>query len=254
MHTNDANSSRLISRIFDESDIATIGSQIIRYARIAQPDGATLASAMHMAYARMQEDQGATPSPVLPTYLGLQSTAHFDAIEIGDGQASKGVVIFLHGWLGSFTLPCWQISQAARTAQHATICPSMGWKADWWSPDGQIVVKEVIQSLHKKGVSRIYLAGLSNGALGALSYAQRNPTDLKGLILISGARRGVTSIAIPALVLQGKHDPQFPPAIAREFARRVGARYIDLDAGHFAMLIKEQEANAAISKWLNEQN
>ena len=253
MHTEDASSSRIVNRIFDESDLAYIGSQIARHAKIARPDGDKLGPAMQAAYSRMRHDQGLMPSPVLATYLGLQRAAQFDVLEFGDLHSRNGVIVFLHGWLGSFTLPCWQISQAAIPDQIATVCPSMSWKADWWSVEGQSIVEEVIQSLHKKGVSHIYLAGFSNGAVGALHYAQAHASDLKGLILISGAKREVKKISIPTLVIQGRYDQQFPPSIAREFSQDVAAQFVDLDAGHFAMLVNEPETNAAISKWLSER-
>jgi pimeloyl-ACP methyl ester carboxylesterase len=57
-----------------------------------------------------------------------------------------------------------------------------------WFADGSIVARleqAVIGPARARGRSRIWLAGISLGALAALGYAARRPHDLEGIALIS---------------------------------------------------------------------
>ena len=57
-----------------------------------------------------------------------------------------------------------------------------------WFADGTIVERiheHVVLPARERGRTRIWLAGISLGALGAVCYAARHPGDLEGLVLIS---------------------------------------------------------------------
>ncbi|MEO1272150.1 MAG: hypothetical protein AAFX99_28985, partial [Myxococcota bacterium] len=75
------------------------------------------------------------PTPLLSTAFGLQHPEAFDTLVIEPmaEEAPSRAVVFLHGYAGNFTLPCWQIAQAARLAGAVTVCPSVGLKGDWWT-------------------------------------------------------------------------------------------------------------------------
>ena len=60
-------------------------------------------------------------------------------------------------------------------------------------------------------------------------------------------------LSVPTLVIEGRFDQQYPTAAAREFSKRSGARYVEIEAGHFAMLVEAPATNKAISKWLDER-
>jgi len=57
-----------------------------------------------------------------------------------------------------------------------------------WFADGSIVERireHVVRPARARGFDRIWLGGISLGALSALSYAARHEEDLEGLVLIS---------------------------------------------------------------------
>jgi pimeloyl-ACP methyl ester carboxylesterase len=235
----------------DEADVSVNAARALAWTGFMHdPDVPQLPAVMREAYRRMRAAEGGTPSPVLATYAGLQAPGLQDTIEVGDPQSSLGVVIFLHGFAGSFTLPCWVVSRAAAEAGFATVCPATRWAGDWWSKDGQQVLESTIDELRARGAQRVVLAGLSNGGIGASLLAPRLRTEIAGLIVISGASPEAASPSIPVLAIHGAHDAQISAGVVRAYATRVGGRYVSLDAGHFALLAREVEATAAITAFL----
>lgn len=252
MRTGSAPGSRWVNRVVDEKDVAVNAARTIRATQfMADPDVAQLPEAMEDAYERMRTAQGDVPSPILATYLGLQQREAYDDIEIGDVARANGVVVFLHGSAGSFTLPCWEVSQAATRANLATVCPSTGWLGDWWSAQGEAIVRATVADLRARGVKHLILAGLSNGGIGGSRLLPRMPGLFEGFIAISGAAPGAPSAGIPVLALQGRNDTQVSAKVVRDYCARSGGHYVEYDAGHFALLLHEKEAVDAMAAWLS---
>jgi hypothetical protein len=252
MHAGDGGS-RLVDRAIDETDLSVAAARLLGFTSFgSDPDAAALPRQMTAAYARMHADQGAAPSPVVATYLGLQEPSTYDLIEIGDIERASGVVVFLHGFTGSFALPCWEISRAAARASMATVCPAIRWIGDWWSPAGEATLRDVVARLRARGQTRLVLAGLSNGGIGGSLLLSRLPRVFQGFLAISGVSAEAAAPGIPVLCVQGRGDRNIPPEIALAYAARTGGRYVDLDAGHFALLMKEDLAVDAIASWLRD--
>ncbi len=248
--TIDEKPARWLGRLIDEGDLAVLGTRILVLThQLHDHDAAAVPGALAAAYARMRAEQGDSPSPVLLTWLGFESPGSADVLVFDALEKPRGALIFLHGFSGNFALPCWQIARAAREAGLVTYCPSVGWHGDWWR--NQPTLEKALALVRRRShVDRIYLAGLSNGAAGAARLAPRMRGSFRGMILISGATRNPSPPGVPVLMLQGRHDAVAP--LARGYATRTGARYVDLDAGHFAFLLHEKEANRAITSWLEQ--
>jgi len=247
-------SPRWVDRLLDEEDLSVNAARALVWTGFMRdPDVPGLAPVMRSAYVRMRAAEGATPSPVVATYAGFESPGREDTVEIGDVRESDGVVVFLHGFAGSFTLPCWVVSRAAAAAGFATVCPSTRWVGDWWSPEGESILRETVHALRHRGVRRIVLAGLSNGAIGASLLAPRLRGSFDGVILISGASGEAEPPGVPVLVLQGERDAQIPATLVHAYAARVGARYVSLDAGHFALLVCEAAATTRMTAFLRQR-
>ncbi|HEX4516828.1 MAG TPA: hypothetical protein VH054_24940 [Polyangiaceae bacterium] len=241
---------RAIDRVVDERDMAVNASRAIAYTHFMNdPDVPKLPNAMRDAYDQMAREEGDLPSPFAATYLGLQRPGASDAIEfMRDGDAA---VVFLHGSAGNFTMSCWLFARAAAKAGVSTTCPSTTWVGDWWSRDGEKIVRESIASLRARGKNRIYLAGLSNGGIGASRLAPRLADEkLAGLVLVSGAAPDARATNLPALVVQGRDDAQISAAVVHAYAARANATYVELAAGHFALLVEREKAQRAITDWL----
>jgi pimeloyl-ACP methyl ester carboxylesterase len=246
---------RLVDAILDEEDVSLAATRVIDLTAFGRdPDVPVLMDAMRDGYARMRADVGSVGSPFAATYLGLQSPDAFDTVEIGDrlpsDQAPDTVLVFLHGFAGSFTLPCWQIAHAVRDLAVRTVCPATGWRGEWWSQEGERTVRAVIAAERARGAKHFLLAGLSNGAIGASVLAPRMRGTFDGLLLVSGVDPTAPSAGIPTLALQGSKDAMIPPAIARDYAARTNARRVDLPAGHFALLVEHERAEGAIASFV----
>jgi pimeloyl-ACP methyl ester carboxylesterase len=72
----------------------------------------------------------------------------------------------------------------------------------------------------------------------------------EAMILVSGTAPDAPPPGIPTLVVHGRRDTMMPVGNARAYARRVGAQYVELDAGHFAMLVQGDAFDAAVEGWL----
>ncbi len=253
MTTGDSGGARWVNRLLDEEDLAVNGARALVWTRfVRDPDVPALAEVMRRAYARMRASVGSVPSPVVATYLGLEEPGQEDTLVIGDVASSAGVVVFLHGYAGSFTLPCWVVAQAARDAGFATVCPATRWIGDWWSEGGTETLRRTLASLKARGVRDVVLAGLSNGGIGATLLATRFRGAFDGVIAISGASSDAAPPGVPVLAIQGERDAQIPASVVRAYAGRVGGRYVSLPAGHFALLMEEARTRAAITSFLAE--
>lgn len=248
--------SRLVNRLVDEGDVAVAGARLLFATDTYRDDHDTVVPAMMLAYRELRRAEGDAPSPFVATYLGLERSAAFDLVMIepplGEGPVAppRSAVVFLHGFAGGFDLPCWQIAGAVAASGSLTACPSTRWVADWWSPEGEATLRRTVDVLHGRGIERIVLAGLSNGGFGASRLAPRMKGTFAGLVLISGAAPDAPAADIPTLVLHGTRDTVVSFELSRRYAARTGAKLVGLDAGHFAMLVRGREADAAVGEFV----
>ncbi|HVH41505.1 MAG TPA: hypothetical protein VM925_04150 [Labilithrix sp.] len=256
MHLTDARgaSPRLVDRLLDEADVAVAGTRVLTMSGLLRDDARELPTAMQAAYAEMRHAEGDAPSPVIGTYLGLQRPSAFDLVVIDPPEEAAAhadvAVVFLHGFAGAFDLPCWQMARAVGPLGIVTACPSTRWLGDWWSADGQAILRRTVDFLRSRGVSRVVLAGLSNGGHGASLLATRMRGTFSALVLISGAAADAQPPGIPVLVIHGTKDTMASSQAARAYAARSGARFVALDAGHFAMLVRGAEHDGAVRDFI----
>jgi len=240
---------RLVNRVVAEPDVTINASRALAWTHfLSDPDVPRLADAMRGAYREMGNAGVDMPSPIVSTLLGLERPGSSETLELGAGD--RDAVIFLHGSAGNYAMSCWLFARAATRAHMTTVCPSTRWVGDWWSPDGEAIVSDTLKSLRARGFTRIFLAGLSNGGIGASRLAPKLRSDIAGLVLVSGAASDMGSAGVPTLVVQGRDDRQIPASVSRAYALRAGAKYVELHAGHFALLVERDVASAAITEWL----
>jgi len=240
-------------RILNEQDAVLFGARFAPYLGLFSPaenDG--LVTAFAETYRVMQ---GATPlSPFLSTYLNQQQPNAFDSLIDTPPTATPPTraIIFLHGFGGNFTLQCWLVAHAGEQVGALTICPSTGPTGNWWSSDGTAILQQTLNYLHQRGMKRVYLAGLSNGGIGASRLAHRFERDLAGLILISGADPDAVVTGLPVLVVQGKADERIASSVVERYVAAVGrsGRYLLLDGDHFVLLKQAERVQGAIADWI----
>jgi len=242
---------RLLDRIVPERDVAIGGSNLLVMTGQVREPG--LLDALRDGYDRMRLAEGAVPSSVISTFLMGQTPEDFTVHRYSPGgrfDAPEAAIVFLHGYIGNVTLECWQVAQAAGPVGLDTYCPSTEWTGRWADPDGRAIARATIAHLRSRGVRRIYLIGLSAGAIGASRMA--HALDIEGLVLISGASRQAAPASVPTLVLQGDRDTMTPPAPARAYARRAPrARYVEVDgASHWMILSHHERVSEELRRWL----
>lgn len=218
-----------------------------RFHRDPEPD---LASIVRRGYVRMRAQDGSVPTPAPGTYLGLQSPQGHDVVVIGGEDPTPDAVVFLHGYAGNFTLYCWHVAEAFR-GRARVYCPSMGPQARWWTRAGQRTLASTLDHARAQGATRIVLAGLSNGAVGAGRLAPRFRKQLAGLILLSGSPRVPPPRGLPVLVVHGTADPMSSASAARRYARQAGRAgvYHAVEGGHFIALSRHGAVSQHLRHW-----
>lgn len=249
---------RVLNRILDEQDIVLFGAQAGPYLGAISPaEKNSLDLKFSQAFDEMKT-HGVTPlSPFLTSYLNQQRPDVFDVViaEPTARAAARNGIIFLHGFGGNFAVQCWLMAKAGDHIDAVTVCPSTDPSGYWWNAKGQAIVRETLSYLQQRGLERIYLAGLSNGAIGASRLAESLEADLAGLILISGADPGAAGTDLPVLLLHGRNDERIPASLMERYAAAAGANasYHLLDGDHFLLLKLAEETQAVIAAWLQQQ-
>ena len=242
----------------DERDGTLLAAHVLLLTHgLPRSDTREFIPALESAFTRMHEAQGLVSTPALATWLGLQSPESFDAVVIPpEGNSSPDTaVVMLHGFVGNFAVYCWQMARSARAISALTVCPSVGPRGDWWSPQGQETLERTYAWLARRGVRRVYLGGRSNGAVGAgvlVERAAHPGLTLQGRVLLSGASPEAPPPSVPVLLVQGRRDSMMPARLTRTYARRAGVRatLVEVDSGHFAFLDRHETCERALSTWL----
>ena len=242
--------------MFDEQNIVLFGTKVApSVGFVSSLEYEDLIPKLSQTYKEMRT-QGVTPlSPSLTTYLGRQHPDGFDALIANpSSENSETGIIFLHGFGGNFTLQCWLIAEAGSRTGATTLCPSTDPSGQWWKEQGTAILQESLNDLKQRGVKRIYLAGLSNGGIGASRLADRFKNDLAGLILISGADANAVMTELPVLVISGRDDERIPISLIEQYVSAAGqnATYVPFDGDHFLLLKQADQVQEIIANWLTE--
>jgi predicted esterase len=178
------------------------------------------------------------------------------------------LIVILHGLGGSGanTLPAW-VERLDK--KFAVLCPTYPMGAWWARPAEEMVLNLIDETRENYNIDsdRVFLAGLSNGAIGAYMIGMFYPDRFAGLIPIAGSITPrymhflMNLRNTPVYMIQGAHDPIFPiklsrrvhkilsdmkyPVIYREHAEKGLAH-----GGHF---LPESEIPSMV-EWINKQN
>lgn len=254
---------RWINTLIDEQDSLIVGEALFHLIGGDSPtEHKGIATALHADYSEMRATQRVFPSPFVSTYLNLQRANHFDVVIIKPeiNSPSEFALVFLHGYMGNVTAQCWEIAQAVKDFEAVTVCPSTGWRGDWWRPQGQAILQFTFEYLREQGIQKFYLGGFSNGgiSIGRLASQLKIENGLRGLILIDGFDNGagVRELGLPVLMLEGLQDERIPAVYARQVAEEIGdlGTYVEVNGDHFLIMKQPASVQKAIAKWLKMQD
>jgi len=176
------------------------------------------------------------------------------------------VILFLHGSVGNFKVYTWTWKRFADAHQVAIVAPSFGF-GNWYQPGGMEAIDAAYDyCLHHPDldVTRLALAGLSNGGIGVSRAFVRNPERYRALIYISAvmepdvmgsAAFQQACLGKPVLVLHGEQDERIPLRYVQGSLALLGSKAniktnIYPGEDHFLFLSKRDEISADIAQWL----
>ncbi|MEZ4337909.1 MAG: hypothetical protein R3B82_14920 [Sandaracinaceae bacterium] len=193
------------------------------------------------------------PSLLARSHAMAQGPGGFDAFVVEPEGDTDLAAVFLHGYGGNALLPCAVVAEAAERAGAMTVCPSLGPTGHWQSAAGARVLAATLDWLTRvRGIRRVVLVGLSNGAIGASRLLPRFERRLAGVVLISGAAHG-TRTSLPALLIHGDADTMTSPRAARAFARRSPNATLRIVPGnHFVLLHRRETLVTEMSDWMRD--
>ncbi len=253
---------RWVNTLVDEQDCLIFGEMIFHLIGGDSPrEHAQITAALHGSYTDLKETQQVFPSPVISTYLNLQRPSSFDATIIRPEimRHPETAVIFLHGYMGNVTAQCWEIAQAVDQFGSITVCPSTGWQAHWWQPEGEAILGATFRYLREHGIENFYLGGFSNGGYGISQLVSKLSKEegLSGLFFINGISDGesIRETGLPILIIQATQDERVPVERVRQTAEIMGdlGTYAELEGDHFMIMKQPELMQNAITAWLENQ-
>jgi len=177
------------------------------------------------------------------------------------------MIVVMHGMGGSGanTIQKW-IERLEN--KFVILCPTYPMGA-WWSKNSENFVLQLIREIRAKyriDPNRIFLSGLSNGAIGAYLMGMFYPDQFAGVVPIAGGiTKRLMSFLVnlnntPMYIIQGEFDPIFPISLSRrtykilsDFKSPVIFReHKERGAAHGGHFLPESEVPALV-EWLSKQ-
>jgi predicted esterase len=186
---------------------------------------------------------------------------------IPPGREKSPCLVFLHGFGGQLSLYMAALAGSELGSRFAIIAPFLDNTGRWWTPEGEAVVRDLVEHHLPSTVDRerVFLVGLSNGAVGATALAYSPATATKGAtrglfrgaILLSGVGNVPRGERAPAdfLIITGAADPRFPIDAVRQGADAIrhGGAKVELhviEGDHFVVLSRTGDVATKIAAWL----
>ena len=177
------------------------------------------------------------------------------------GSGRYPCIIFLHGYGGMLTPYLRTLVDSQLGGEAVLLAPMLNNDGDWWEADAAGVLQRLLLHLPVQvDRDRIYVMGLSNGAVGAIRLVAQPQLAgvFRGFILVSGAALldSETSVDTRVLMVHGRHDVRFGVPYMDQCARRLRESGAEtelhlLDSNHFMLLTRTPALASIISDWMH---
>ncbi len=177
------------------------------------------------------------------------------------------VILFLHGSLGNFKGYLWAWKAFADAEGFAIVAPTYGQGA-WHQPGGLAAIESGLKICRNEpgiDASRIYLAGISNGAMGVTRALLHDSTPYRGILYLSPVLEenlATTPQFIracrekPVLVISGQEDRRIPVRMLQPIAEKLAESGIDAEfhfvpgEDHFLFFSQPERVWEKLRPWL----
>ena len=252
----------LLSRLIREDETAYAGMALSYSLGLLSPEErAVIEPATRGVYEGLAQRRGGKPS-INTLFLSSSAERVEELVWLPPGEGPVPALIFLHGFGGLLTPYVETLAKGELGQSYAIVAPALDRSGYWWEPAGRAVLRRTLEVL-PEGVdrNRLWLVGLSNGAIGA-SHLGADPELgplFRGVILIVGGDllRPEEKFVRPVLLLPGRDDRRFPPGHLDAVAAQLGGagvdlRYQPLEGDHFVLFTHPERVREAIESWLRE--
>ena len=253
----------LLARLVREDETAYAGMALSYGLGLLSPEEqAVIGPATQQVYAGLGQRRGGKPG-VNAVLLSSDGGRVEELVWVPPAEAPVPALIFLHGFGGLLTPFVDTLAEGELGQTYAVVAPALDMSGYWWEPAGRAVLKRTLERL-PEGVdrNRLWLVGLSNGAIGA-SHLGADPELgplFRGVILIVGGDllRAGEQMTRPVLLLPGRSDERFPLGHLEKVATQlqeagVNTTYKPLEGDHFVLFTHPERVREAIRDWLREK-
>ncbi|UQA55862.1 hypothetical protein [Polyangium aurulentum] len=251
----------LLSRLVDEDETALAGLGFASsLGLIRGAEERSLDTLLRASYADLRAS---------PRFAGLPNAALIGAAPgrvrflawVPPRKPNAPCLVFLHGFGGQLSVYLQEWVDGGLGDEFAIVAPFLDADGAWWSPEGEAVVRGLVERSLPASVdrTRVFLVGLSNGAIGAVRLAARPEMRrlFRGVVLLSGSAevQGADLTGLDLLVITGAQDPRFPLSGIEEHVaslRAGGAQaLVEVVPGdHFVALREKREVEGRMRAWL----
>lgn len=254
----------LLARLVDEDETAYAGLRFASLLRlIGGAEERALDAALHREY---QALRGSPRYAALPNAVfvgGSRAPARYLSWA-PPGKTDVPCLVFLHGFGGQLSVYVEALIEGGLGDDFAVATPFLNAQGDWWSAEGEATVRELVEHGLPAAVDRrrVFVVGLSNGAIGAARLMQRDAVRrlFRGAILVSGGDgpRGGEVAGADLLMVTGASDPRFSVDWLKEAAAALEARGAKvemtvMDGDHFIILDRKREVAGRIKSWIGSR-
>ena len=201
-------------------------------------------------------------------FSGNQNTGHrFEYVPSGADKPMP-VVLFLHGSLGNFKGYQWVWKTFADANKVAIVSPSYGY-GEWRDEQGRKSIKDTLAKCRldtRFDHSKIYLAGISNGAAGLTECLPHLKKPVAGVIYISpviepdqaGRKNFLSKIRnLPVFLISGEEDSRVPIDILRESLAIIRGSanlesHILKNKDHFLFFSEKEKTCELLTNWFRK--
>lgn len=253
----------LLARLAPEGETAMAGMALSSFFQlIREPEKSELTRLLRAEYTEAAADPALAALPSAPLLGLLRSDVGYQLWEPRQRGEQTPCVVFLHGFGGQLSVYVKALLDGGLGESFAVAAPLGGPTGRWWSDSEQERLLRLLDDGLPAWIDRekIYLVGLSNGAIGATATAT-SPAfagRFRRVVALSGAGPVPDKLppnTPPILFLTGRDDPRFPLARIESTqqqlaARGVESRLVTLPGDHFIILSRKHEVARAIRDWL----